>query len=59
MVAEAHDLIANGVLEAQHHRHGDNHHRQADGNAQHGNANGRPAHRLLAVLASVDALGKK
>ena len=50
MTAEAHHLVADGMLETRYHRHGDNHHCQSDGNTNSGNCDSRTAD-LLSVSA--------
>ena len=54
MAAEAHHLVADGVLEAEHDGDGDYHHCQSDGYAEGGDADGRAAHLPAVVVLPVD-----
>ena len=56
MAAESYHLIADGVLEAKHDAHGDDHHRQTDGDSDGSNTNGRTTHLSLVALITVDSL---
>ena len=54
VVSEAHHLVADGVFEAQHHTHGDEHHGQTDGHAQCCYFHGRTAHAVAVALMVID-----
>ena len=56
MTAESHHLVADGMLESQDHTHGDDHHRQSDGNTDGRNTNGRTTHLSFVALITVDSL---
>ena len=53
MAAESDDLVAYGVLESKHHRHGEDHHGKSDSHTSRGYMNGRAAHLTLVALVAV------
>ena len=53
MAAKADNLVADGMLKARNHRHGNNHHCQSDGYANGSNSNSRTANLLTVTALSV------
>ena len=57
MTAEAHHLVADGMLESKNNAYGNNHHSQPDGNTNSGDSDGRTAHLTFIALITIDTLG--
>ena len=57
--AEACHLVADGVLESQHHADGDDHHHESDGDAHEGNTYSRATHLTLVALVAIDSFRYK
>jgi hypothetical protein len=57
MAAEAHHLVADGVLEAQHDTHRHQHHGQSYCHTEGGNVYGRAAHLVTVALVAIDSPG--
>ena len=53
MTAESYHLVADCVLESQHHTHGDNHDSQADSHSDDGYTNSRATHFPLVALVAI------
>ena len=50
-------LVTDGVLEAKHDAHSDDHHRQTYCHADNSNTNGRTAHLSFVAFVAVDSSG--
>ena len=59
VTAEPHHLVSDGVLEAKHHTHRHNHHRQADSHTSGSYAYSRLRDHALAIVVTVDSLGNE